>query len=247
MFSRLFLLFISMTCLIEIVPAADAVVIHSHETEVFHQGQLINTEQDITLPKQAMVTVVFASGDVQTITGPYQGQLIEPLPHTQVDSDFIANFVAALDKIDQKKKEWGVLRIGPIKKTDDIWRVDVTSTTPTNGRFFCIAPASNVVLWRPQSQSKSAATVLIKHRPTGKEAKAVWPAYQTTLKWPQDLPVIDGETYNVELKTRQGAFTFKRLVLYKVPDSLPTNSHKVVWMVGRGCISQANMLLASLR
>jgi prepilin-type processing-associated H-X9-DG protein len=239
---RLFLLIISVITLVEVVQAADAVVIRAHRTDSFHSGQLLDSQMDISLPDQADFTVVFADGHVQTITGPYQGQLTSSIEFAPNDPEFLPNFVKALNEI--KTLQERVTR-GPSNNPEDIWWVDV-ATQSTQQRFFCIAPAINVVLWRPQSQSDSAATVLIKHRPTGKEAKAVWPAYQTTLKWPESLPIIDGETYNVEVKTRQGAFTFKRLVLYKVPDSLPTNSHKVVWMVGRGCISQANMLLASL-
>jgi hypothetical protein len=122
--------------------------------------------------------------------------------------------------------------------------VDATSTRK---RFFCIAPSSHVVLWRPKKQSHSASLLLIKHKSSGEEAKVVWPAYQTTLKWPNDLPVVYGDTYTVEVKPRRGSPSFKKLVLYQLPDSLPTKSHKVVWMAGRGCIPQANMLLASLR
>lgn len=240
---RLFFLIISVMSLVDAVSAADAVVIHAQQTDSFHPGQLLDSKMDIRLAEQAEFTVVFADGHVQTISGPYQGQLANPTELALADPEFIPNFVKALDEIKVLQEQ--VTR-GPTKNPDDIWWVDV-ATQSTQQRFFCIAPAVKVVLWRPQSQSDSAATVLIKHRPTGKEAKVVWPAYQTTLKWPESLPIIDGETYNVEVKTRQGAFTFKRLVLYKVPDSLPTNSHKVVWMVGRGCISQANMLLASLR
>ncbi len=241
---RLFLFIISVITLVEVVQAADAVVIHAQRTDSFYPGQLLDSKMDIRLAEQAEFTAVFADGHVQTITGPYQGQLANPTELTLNDPDFIPNFAKALNEIKTLQEE-RVTR-GPTKNPDDIWWVDVANQS-TQQRFFCIAPSTKVVLWRPQSQSDSAATVLIKHRPTGKEAKAVWPAYQTTLKWPESLPIIDGETYNVEVKTRQGAFTFKRLVLYKVPDSLPTNSHKVVWMVGRGCISQANMLLASLR
>jgi len=117
----------------------------------------------------------------------------------------------------------------------------------TSERYYCIAPSSNVVLWRPEEQSKTASMLHIKHKSSGKKARVVWPAYQTTLKWPQSLPVIYGETYAVKVKTRQKSPKFKKLILYQVPTELPTDSHKIVWMVGRGCIPQANLLLASLR
>ncbi|OAD20931.1 hypothetical protein THIOM_003332 [Candidatus Thiomargarita nelsonii] len=215
--------------------AADMVVIHSNEIQLFPRGQLLDSHTAINLPAEANITVVFSSGGVQSISGPYQGTLEDPLKNKNIGDDTLV--MALAEFLIERETVRGILP--PAEK---IWLIDVS----TQKRHFCIASSERVILWRPESQSYTASSLLITHKNTGQQAKLVWPAYQTRLPWPSNLPIIYGETYTVELTTRSST-TFKKLVLYQLPDSLPTNSHKVVWMVGRGCIPQANMLLAGLR
>ncbi len=226
---------IFLTTLISVAQAADMVVIHSDELQLFPRGQLLDSHTGINLPADANITVVFSSGGVQSISGPYQGRLEDPLKNKNIGDDTL---VIALAKF---LKERETVR-GILQPAEKIWLIDVS----TQKRYFCIAPSERVILWRPESKSYTASRLLITHKKTGQKARLMWPAYQTRLPWPSNLPIIYGEIYTVALTTYSRTFS-KELVLYQVPDSLPTNSHKVVWMVGRGCIPQANMLLAGLR
>jgi len=263
---RISILILGLISIISVVVQAadDMVVIRSNATQDFPKGQLLDSTKPVNLPAGKEMTVIFTSGGVQTVSGPYQGQLKDPLPDKKAEPiDVIADplpddkaesvDVIAVPLPDNKAEPVDVIALsnflmaqehvrGTKQAPKNLWLVDVS----TPKRFYCIAPSNRVILWRPENQSKNASTLLIKHKRTGQKAKVSWPAYQMTLKWPGSLPVYYGETYTVKLKTRNGS-SFKKLVLYKLPDRLPTKSHKVVWMVGRGCIPQANMLLASLR
>ncbi|MFK5971155.1 MAG: hypothetical protein QM487_13685 [Candidatus Marithrix sp.] len=224
----MFRLIILILC-VNIAHAADMVIIHSNVAE-YTDGQLLDNTTILNLPKQSnKITVVFANGGVKTINGPYTGTVADI-----TDPDLLIT----LSKLLTEKTE--PYTRGSSKYPKNLWLVDVN----TSKRFSCIAPSSRVVLWR--SNAQSASTLTIKHKASNKKAVVKWPAKQTSLKWPSSLPIIYGDSYTLELKNRNGSF-FKILVLYQLPDSLPTTSHKVVWMVGRGCISQANMLLSSLR
>ncbi|RKZ49270.1 MAG: hypothetical protein DRR16_26280 [Candidatus Parabeggiatoa sp. nov. 3] len=213
-----------------------AVILLVKSTDAFIEGQLLDDSKDINLPFGAKVIVAFGNGDTQTLEGPYYGKLKAPV------SDYVD-----LEAQDLVTKLVDFRKEPPTRGTtqsDTDWsRVNVN----TSARYHCVAPSSvGVVLWRPDSIS--ASDVIIKHKATRKAVIVKWPAYQSTLKWPEDkLPLIYGDIYTVKIKNRTGSSSFKKLILYQLPDRLPTKSHKVVWMVGRGCIPQANILLASLR
>ncbi|KHD05307.1 hypothetical protein PN36_02360 [Candidatus Thiomargarita nelsonii] len=226
---------IFLTTLISVAQAADMVVIHSDEIQLFPRGQLLDSQTAINLPADANITVVFSSGGVQSISGPYQGRLEDPLKNKGNKGD--DTLVTSLaDFLKTRETVRGILQL------EKIWLIDIS----TQKRYFCIAPSERVILWRPESKSYTASRLLITHKKTGQKARLKWPAYQARLPWPRYLPITYGEIYTIALTTYSRT-TSKELVLYQVPDSLPTNSHKVVWMVGRGCIPQANMLLAGLR
>lgn len=220
--------------------AADMVVLRANaQASPLTAGQVLPQNHPLQLSLGAEITLAFANGNVQTVQGPLH-QVINN-PSSRADEP---QLVATLSQF---------LRHGQFNQTNvrarqqevpnDIWLVDIS----TNKRHYCVTDANQVMLWRPQSESHSASTLIIKHKNTGHEVLIMWPANQSTLAWPNSLPVLYGDTYTMELTSRRGSSSFKKLVLYQLPDSLPTQSHKVVWMVGRGCIPQANMLLARLR
>jgi len=218
--------------------AQDAVVIHTTVNSLYSSGQRLDSQLPINLAVNMEITVVFANGGVASIKGPYQGKLNNPLTHLPADSQLVASLSTFL----QDQASQSVSR-SITSAPADLWWIDVSTTK----RYYCVESSQAITLWRPDTQSKSAGTLSIKHKDSGETVEHVWPANQTTLKWPNELSVHYGDTYNLELQARLRGPTFKKLVLYQLPDNLPTASHKVVWMVGRGCIPQANLLLASLR
>ncbi|OUD13274.1 hypothetical protein [Thioflexithrix psekupsensis] len=215
------------------VSASDMIIIHANDAaHPLATGAILPATTVLTLHKDAEITVIFANGGVNTVRAPWQGTISNPVTLND-DPQLIAGLSHLLSEssLTHRARE---------QVPDDILWVDIS----TNKRHYCVA--DHVTLWRPQAD-QSASTLAIKHKETGNETSVMWPANQATLAWPNQLPVVYGETYTVELTTRRGSSNFKKLVLYQLPESLPTQSHKVVWMVGRGCIPQANQLLASLR
>lgn len=239
MFKR-FLFCFCFTCLMHTGQAADLVIIRSNVADL-PKGWLLDSHTIVDLPAQTEITAVFATGGTQTITGPFQGKLSDPLRNDPELAD--ENLIVTLaDFVNQEKATRRILR-STATTPKNIWLVDISTTK----RFYCVAPSGQVTLWRPEDQGQSAGTLRIKHKSSGKRVQNTWPARQSTLTWPSGLPIIYGDTYTVMLETRQQRSSFKKLVLYQLPDNLPTDSHKVVWMVSKGCIPQANRLLASLR
>ncbi|MDD2815157.1 MAG: hypothetical protein PHP00_05385 [Thiotrichaceae bacterium] len=220
-------------CLVSMAQAADVVVVRSNSVE-YPKGTLLDSHTAVNLPAGKEMTVVFSSGQVQTFKNAYEGSL--------QDNSGKAATVGLVDTLASL-----INTAQPITRghdiPQDVWLVDISN----NKRFYCVAANEHVTLWRPDSESKTASTLQIKHKPTGQQAQVVWPANKSTIEWPSNMPVVYGDTYTLELSSLRGHSTFKKLVLYQLPDSLPSKSHQVVWMAGKGCIPQANLLLVNLR
>ncbi len=233
----LFSLLIGVTMLVGQVYAANMVVVHSNNIQLFPKGQLLDSQHALNIPINTEISLVFETGGVKTIVGPYKGRI--QAPKRVKNSENVAAKLASI--LQNGQLSLPKLRPAISETPKDVWYVDVS----THKRHYCVS-RNSVTLWRPQRESQNAGDLSIKHKQTGEQAQSVWPARKSTLRWPNNLPIVYGSTYTVELNTR-GHSKFKKLVLYQLPNDLPTKSHKVVWMVGRGCIPQANMLLASLR
>jgi len=227
---------ILLICLVSTAQATEEMVIIHSNTAAFTKGQLLVNDDSLAVLDKAEITVVFPSGGVLTVMGPQQGRLTDPLrdqnlPDTQLVTE-LAEFIRTTEPVERGNSS-----------NTDIWSVDISS----NKRYYCVATTESVTLSRNSSDSNTASTLLIKHKPSEQQKQMVWPAHQTTMAWPNDLALVSGDTYTIEMGTLRGQSAFKKLIVYQLPGSLPTNSHKVVWMVSRGCIPQANRLLASLR
>ncbi len=222
--------------------SADMVVIRSQGTE-FIAGQTLSQQQTIDLTAAAELTVVFNSGQVLTVRGPYHDKLQDKTSATAILQQETHIVETLAQFLQESQTSATTLRAQVSDSPDDIWAIDVS----TNKRHYCVTDGRDIVLWRSDNDSGTASNLLIKHKDSGREVQMTWPANQTTVTWPRSLPIVYGDTYTVEVTSRRGNASFKKLVLYQLPSTLPTQSHQIVWMVGRGCIPQANLLLAKLR
>lgn len=220
--------------------ASDAIIVYSN-VDTLSTGQLLSKQAVIDLAENSEITATFATGGIQTLKGPYQGKLTDPREGQKPDPALITELAQFIQKVKADRK-MNVPR-GRHHNTVRLWTIDVD----TSRRHYCVPTSQQVMLFRPNEESKLASSVLIKHKETGQQAQVMWPARKETLTWPDSLPLIYGDTYTITVKSVRGQEHFKMVVLYRLPDSLPTESHKVVWMAGRDCIPQAEMLLAGLR
>lgn len=114
----------------------------------------------------------------------------------------------------------------------DLWAIDVTADNA-----FCFKPAQELFLQRVEA--RHSETVIF--TTTDQEEKSVtylWPAGQTRLSWPKELPVTDKVAYFVEIK---GQAT-RELTFYQVPGD-KIGDELAGWMVDQGCIRQKRNFL----
>jgi len=234
----MFKLFFILMGLMTSTYASDAIIVHS-DVDTLSSGQLLNEQAVINLTENSEITAAFATGGVQTLKGPYQGKLSDPLAGQPSDSTLLTELAQVIHEVKTNPE----IR-GRFQDNTKLWRIDVSDTQI---KHHCVPASQQLLLSRPEEESKLASTVLIKHKETDEQTQITWPARQMTLEWPNTLPLVYGDTYTVTVKSVRGQTHFKMVVLYRLPDSLPTDSHKIVWMAGKGCMPQAEMLLAGLR
>jgi hypothetical protein len=105
----------------------------------------------------------------------------------------------------------------------------------------CLRRALPAQLWRPNSRRN--ATVAITG-PSGKPVHVGWPAGEAIAGWPAGVALAEAGQYRVQM---QGSTKMQRIVLHFVPDDLPTDPHRIQWLVDQGCHDQARALLGTLK
>ena len=77
----------------------------------------------------------------------------------------------------------------------------------------------------------------------GQKVSRSWPAGESTLVWPVELALVDGENYFSQLEHAIGA---TEMTLRLIPTSLDTDAHRAAWMAENGCLKQAHQVLRGL-
>jgi hypothetical protein len=134
-----------------------------------------------TLPETAKISLV--GGDVITVIGPSSAQTLRG------PGNFDAKQVALASAAGQRGR-FGALRAIEVAHNPSIWDIDVTA-----GGKVCVNNASNVQLWRPDSET--AATVQLRSA-DGKSQDLSWAAGKALAVWPAGLPIKNGTSYQVE-------------------------------------------------
>src|SRR6476620_8043713 len=112
-----------------------------------------------TLPESAKITL--QGGDIVTVLGPASAQTLRGPGNFDAKQVTLASAAA-------KRGRFGALRAAEVAHNPSIWDIDVSQ-----GGRICVANASSVQLWRPDSET--AATVKIRGA-DGKSQDLSWAA-----------------------------------------------------------------------
>lgn len=169
------------------------------------------------------VVVVLASDSTHTFHGPGTFALAG-------GSDALPSMMAG------RRGRFSELRTaGIVPKSPTIWHVDVTQS----GKV-CLADPKNVMLWRPDA--RQAATLSV----TGGGADgstAQWPAGQSTLAWPDGVPIVAGTEYQLRMAPTAAPvkLTFETLPV------MPTDLTSVAKaLIDQHCETQLDLLIATV-
>ena len=132
-------------------------------------------------------------------------------------------------------------RIGAVRgagldqpKSPNIWRVDVAKSSTV-----CLADPANVTLWRADATKPVTLTVAAK----GTSKKLAWPAGQSLLAWPNDLPIADGTDYRLSWGAPGGSS-----VKFKTLPTKPIGLEEMASsLIRNGCQAQLDLLIETVK
>lgn len=210
--------------------AAELVVIASTGSEI-EIGSVLDGGTTIQLAAGAAVTLVSADGRTLKFTGPYSGAP-DAAPGTG-DTNLLDALSDIVAPAEQDVSTAGIMRAS-IYAPKEPWVID-SGQSGTH----CVLPDRPAPLWRPIAIGAVSASL----KAAEGQATVTWQDGSYTAPWPADLTIADGASYELVFtltgKTR-------RLSIHQVPEDLPDDLARAIWMHDRGCTPQAKALLAGL-
>lgn len=198
--------------------AANVLVVRSTNAS-YRAGQSLPDNAQITLRAGEQV-MILANGGTRTFRG----------PGTFSPNARVAN--ATLNNGGRVARIGAVRDAGIVPRGPTIWHVDVTQSGT-----FCLASASNVMLWRPDASAPVRYTI----RGPGGSRTLNWSANEPTIAWPGGAPT-DGTTYTIN----QPGVAVPVTITFRVLGSALRDVEGVASaLIANGCQGQLDVLVES--
>lgn len=138
----------------------------------------------------------------------------------------------------QVRVQTGALRSPPRQEgvqPTEFWHYDIRA-----GGDLCVPVGTRPTLWRPRSDAPARATLTAA---SGVTHSFDWPADQTSLAWPDAVPVRDKERYFLTLNGTPRAVRVEAHVLPQAADA--SVDQIAAQLVQSGCSAQLDTLIAT--
>jgi hypothetical protein len=223
------------------VRAEDFVVVES-SAPTLAAGAQVASGASVTVPDKARVVLLAASGQIVTLTGPYQGV---PAAGGGGGDSRLLTAVASL--VHSNQQESG--SVGAVRAADVQWRADtikaphdVFAINASDGGDSCLDDLGTAMLTR--NPSAPAGIVTIHAMDGDAKATVTWPAATARVPWPAALKLADGASYVIEPPDQASAAV---ATIHLLPPGAPKGDiERVTQLVEIGCTDQAKLLLGVL-
>lgn len=212
--------------------AASLVVISSQGAGL-KVGAVIDGRTPISLRRGASVAFVSADGRTLKLSGPYSGPP-DPSGGAQ-DSELLVALSGIVARSGNGTSSAGIMR-SSLYASSNPWVIDVGRTGS-----HCVRTDRPVLLWRAMAFGGASAS--LRSNSLGR-TRVKWESGNYEAHWPQDLAVRDGETYRLRYRASMRS---RHLTIHLLPQDLPNDASRVVWMHRKGCVNQARSLLTQMR
>lgn len=166
--------------------AEDAVLVSS-SVERYVAGSVVSDSQTLTLPAGASATLLFRSGDIVRLKGPFEGRLDAVLPAAAPGG--VQGLVHALTERGVDASVVGASR-GEITLPHTARAGEPVYVEAQRSAIYCVGPKDT--LWL-RSSSVAGGIVRLRH---GRSLREVaWPEGAQRVQWPDDILVEDGDRF----------------------------------------------------
>jgi hypothetical protein len=222
--------------LLSIVPAwaAEDAVLLASTAPGYGQGMVVTASDKLNLPDGASITLLLRSGQVLRLRGPLTTSLDRAMGPAQPAGSAVALAEALrLRGIDASA-------IGGTRNTLAVTRraapQDVTVDVQRSGTY-CIGATDPIWLVQPRAESSEIA---LRHR--GNLRRLAWPRDASRIEWPADVPVEDGDRFELIVEGRARAMlTFRTMAAGNAMDAATIASGILL-----GCRDQYEVALRRL-
>lgn len=209
--------------------AGDAVLLAS-TVPGYMPGMVISSADRLSVPDGATATLLFQSGEMVRLRGPFEGTLGQ---QQQGPGTGTAAMVADMFRMEGADATviGGTRSTGPANTGAMLEDVDVD---PQRSGTYCIDPATSVWITRPANGRDVYAL-----RRKGSSRTLGWPADAERIEWPSDVPIEDGSQFEV---TTHGA-ALATLSFRAIPSTAVTRPARIASGLILGCREQFDMEL----
>ena len=218
-----------------VVGAAQLVVVDSTAADL-KPGTVLDSAKPVQVPAGAIVTVVGDDGKVSTLKGPFSGT-VAGSGGGKADPSLVAALSKLVTPGGSGQTPLGAMRGGKPPGSPGPWDIDVLKAGS-----YCVPAKATPMLWRGEADKAGSATLHL--LPGGEKVTVEFAAGAASVAWPKNLPLKDDAQYLAKTSWRTAV---AKIAIFLVPDGLPSDAHRVVWMSNQGCGQQARALLATLR
>ena len=219
---------------------AEPLVVIESNAPALAVGTVVADGASVTLPDKARVVLAGESGQLVTLTGPFNG--VPPAKKTCDSGGRVLTAISSL--VNTNKNETG--SVGAVRAADVAWRSDtakslqdVLAVDVANGGDVCLYDANAGALVRNPASPPGTVTI---HAMDGDQtAKFDWPKGAMREPWPKDLPLGDGKAYIIEVTGQSEA---AMATIHVLPAGKATSDlQRAAQLADNGCSDQAKLLL----
>jgi hypothetical protein len=205
---------------------ADDAVMLASTVPGYVPGMVVSFSDRISVPEGASATLLFQSGGMLRLRGPFEGTLGQQQTKEGESSVAMLADLFRLHGIDATV-------IGGTRSTTMRTRsgsgVNDIQVDPQRSGTYCFEPATSVWISRPGGEPGSYAV-----RRKGSSRTIAWPAGSNRVEWPADVPIEDGSQF--EIAAGNAAHT--TVTFHSMPADVPAGPATVAKGILLGCHDQ---------
>jgi hypothetical protein len=166
---------------------AEEAVLLSSTTPGYEPGMIIKSSNYLNIPDGASITLLFQSGGIVRLAGPFDGKL-QPLEEQPAETN--AARLVELFRIRgvDASVVGGTRSVGHLQDAT----IDEVKIDPSRSGTYCVTPATSVWIMRPANDQRRFVL-----RRGGNSRTLAWPSEASRVEWPADLPLDDDAKFEV--------------------------------------------------